>query len=157
MNQSTEIAKAVARFVEYSASLSRQLGFAFPKEYDLAVRATISGSTVILRVTLQDVVTFPVIALPKNGELKAELSYELAQIGSVLICKYMDKHPELFPEGADAQAQIAELAKNSRANKNHFLEAAEEAYKNAKYEVRGIDATEGPSVRRRGEPEGWER
>ena len=123
---SLELAKSLARDVEYSAEVARQVGFHIPAEYDfkLAIERVFDDGVLGLRMGINEAM-FVRNWDPKDAE-------DLARIGAEVVSRYIDATPACVPE---LQVNEVEL-RLARLSEDKVASAAAKAARNGKYEVR---------------------
>lgn len=109
------VAELVARRVEWTAEVARQMGFKFPLKYDVGLKilGQESGRDVTVKVRIDDATYYELVALPKlsgdeilDGPKRTEWIETLASISSEAVAVYVKLHPELNKAGTDSALDL---------------------------------------------------
>lgn len=103
------VAGLVVREVEWSASLTRELGFKFPKDYEFGLSTqTMTDRLTGIRIHLvisARINEFKYSFVVELGDLEAaplRIGKEIGTGVGQLIQGYISAHPEIYPERSDA-------------------------------------------------------
>ena len=128
--------KTLIREIEYAAELSRQVGFLFPKKYDVGL----AGQTIIvdgcywlkIKLRINNTRRHFTVRLPDGYAPADAFGKDPLRVAGEMVHAYIDVHPELRSEGADLSAALDRI--NSTDFADEALQAAAKVVRTSKFE-----------------------
>jgi len=124
-----QLAKALARRVEWSAELSRQAGYAFPKKYDFGV----SERFPIIRLRVDDV-RCEYVFREGSADITRRFTEDVAYAAGAVVSEYISAHPEHRP--GDVNDVKKAVAAADRVGKVELFQRAAKAARKSRYIVK---------------------